>query len=84
MNFNEKVNDLENAFEKLEEAIELVKSAVEGTPEENRAKSYLIPALEMALNDEHEWVGKNPCNIAKLLELFNILVIEEQNLKGRE
>jgi hypothetical protein len=52
----ERIEMLEEAQEKLREAVELLKAALEDTEYENYAKNYLIAQIETKIDAESEWI----------------------------
>jgi hypothetical protein len=56
----DRINDLVDAREHLESAIDLIRVAVRGTSEENRADAYIIPHLQ-------SWLGQEWCSIDNLI-----------------
>ena len=64
----ERFDHLEMAHDLLCEAIEQIQAAVHRTELEAGADAYIIPALKMALSDEHEYLGHQPYNVAELME----------------
>jgi hypothetical protein len=59
----ERVDLLEDARESIFQAVELIRQATEDTPAWGRVRSYLVPALEMAAREGHQWLGSNQANI---------------------
>ena len=55
---SERVRTIEEAQDKLREAIELVEQATKGTAIEQRTKYTLIAGLQMAIDKDHEWLGR--------------------------
>lgn len=68
LNDTERIVLLEEARECLNEAIDLIKQAVQGTSLEDRAESYVLPSLTMCASDEHDYLGSQPCNIAEMIQ----------------
>ena len=64
----ERIDELKEAREHLEQAIALIRSAVRGTSEEQRAESYVLATLAMCRGDEHDYLGQQPANIAELID----------------
>lgn len=52
--YNDRIEDLEEARQHLEEAIALITTATRGTDEEIRANAYIIPHLQSWLSKEYE------------------------------
>lgn len=65
---DECIDQLIEAREHLESAIELIRSAVRRTSEEHRAESYIVPTLAMCLGGEHGYLGGQTANIAELID----------------
>lgn len=68
MTKQERTDLLEEAQMDINNAIEKIRQAMEGTSSWNRVKSYLVSQLEMAVSGENEWVGQNPSNIQSIIE----------------
>jgi len=64
----DRIEELKEAREHLEQAIALIRSAVRGTSEEQRAESYVLATLAMCRGDEHDYLGQQPANIAELID----------------
>lgn len=64
----ERIDELKEAREHLERAIALIRSAVRGTSEEQRAESYVLATLAMCRGDDHDYLGQQPANIAELID----------------
>jgi len=73
MEIEERKASLEDAKEKLIDAIDLIKEAVDGLEIESAVQSYIISSLEMCVDNEHGWVGKQPYNIQEIMELLEEL-----------
>jgi len=65
---DERIDQLIEAREHLQSAIELIRSAVRRTSEEQRAESYILPTLAMCLGGEHGYLGGQTANIAELID----------------
>jgi hypothetical protein len=74
----EKITQLEEAKEKIDEAVDLIRRAVEGTNNDNAAEAYIIPHLE-------NWAeGNNPYDATTIPRLIEDLreeleLIEEED-----
>jgi len=66
----EKTEDLEEARELIEKAVYKIKNVVRGTSEEDRARAYIIPTLEMCCYKKTDWLGSQPSNIEELIEVL--------------
>ena len=64
----ERIDELKEAREHLEQAITLIRRAVRGTSEEQRAESYVLATLAMCRGDEQDYLGQQPANIAELID----------------
>ena len=64
----ERIEQLKEAQDALRRIVEDIKDAVRGTSVSNTANAYLIPALEVAIDDESEWLGGNPGNLQSLID----------------
>lgn len=62
--FEDKMEELKDIFYELQE---LVHQAFRGNVEEERAK-YWISAIEMAISNEHSWLGRNMYTMQDTLE----------------
>ena len=67
MDLRERIEMLTEAQEKLLEARELIKEAVEDTKCERNTKAYLIDQLEVLTTSEHCWLNDD-LNIDKVIE----------------
>lgn len=65
---DERIDELKEAREHLEQAIALIRRAVRGTSEEQRAESYVLATLAMCRGDDHDYLGQQPANIAELID----------------
>jgi hypothetical protein len=69
---NERADELEEIKNQIMELIEQARRQVDGTPEENRAKSYWLAHIEMALTKESRYLGSSmvtmECTINDLRE----------------
>ena len=86
MNTNDKeykISQLEEAKDHLEQAIELIEEAVQGTTLEARALQYIIPTLKMSLDNNHEFMGKNQ-NIEEMIEELENEDAEEDDNEEEE
>ena len=70
MDTYERIELLEDAREHLQQALDLIREAVDDTPVEDYARAYIIPTLVMAANSEHEYLGSQPANIDELIRAF--------------
>ena len=70
MDTTERIELLEDAREHLQQALDLIRQAVDDTPVEDYARAYIIPTLVMAANSEHEYLGSQPANIDELIRAF--------------
>ena len=70
MDKEDRIDALEQAQEKIEEAIDLIRSAVSGTEEENGAEAYVIPSLTMCAYDKTQYLGQQPYNCDELINTF--------------
>lgn len=76
---DERIDQLIEAREHLESAIELIRSAVRRTSEERRAESYILPTLAMCLGGEHGYLGGQTANIAELIDALSEDTAPEPN-----
>ena len=67
MDGGDRITMLEEAQEKLHEARELIKTAVEDTSCEDSTRTYLLAQLEILTSDEHSWLS-NDLNIDKVIK----------------
>jgi hypothetical protein len=67
---DDRIYALEEAQGKLEEALDLVRQAVRGTRLADRAHAYIIPSLAMCIDDNHGYLGRQPCNLAEMIRAF--------------
>jgi len=65
---DERIDQLIEAREHLQSAIELIRSAVRRTSEEHRAESYILPTLAMCIGGEHGYLGGQTANITELID----------------
>jgi len=70
MDTHERIEMLEDAREHLQQALDLIRQAVDDTPIEDFARAYIIPTLVMAARSEHEYLGSQPANIDELIRAF--------------
>jgi len=70
MDTTERIELLEDAREHLQQALDLIREAVDDTPVEDYARAYIIPTLVMAAHSEHEYLGSQPANIDELIRAF--------------
>jgi len=70
MDTYERIELLEDAREHLQQALDLIRQAVDDTPVEDYARAYIIPTLVMAARSEHEYLGSQPANIDELIRAF--------------
>ena len=70
MDTTERIELLEDAREHLQQALDLIREAVDDTPVEDYARAYIIPTLVMAARSEHEYLGSQPANIDELIRAF--------------
>lgn len=66
----QRINDLEEAQSLIEDAIYLVKQAIEGTDLAAGAEAYIIPTLWMSIDDQHEYLGKQLYNLGEMIDRF--------------
>ena len=71
MDTYERIELLEDAREHLQQALDLIREAVDDTPVEDYARAYIIPTLVMAARSEHEYLGSQPANIDELIRAFD-------------
>jgi len=64
----DKINALLDAREKIYEAVDLIKFAVQGTGLESRTNAYCISSLEKIASEDSQWLGKTQVNIDELIE----------------
>ena len=64
----QRIELLEEAQEELRAVIEKINQATRGSKVRDTANAYLIPALEVAIDDESEWLGGNSGNIQSLID----------------
>lgn len=72
----EDIAQLEEAQEKLQEVIEIVKEMV-GKYEREYLRRTLVANLEMACSSNHSWLGKEP-NIQEFIESLRDADDEEE------
>lgn len=75
---HERIEMLQDAQGHLREALELVREATRGTEVDVRHDRTLIPAIEQAIDDNHEWLGRQD-NIQQLID-FMIDEYEDDDL----
>ena len=75
MTTSERVQTIQEAQDKLREAIELVEQATKGTAIEQRTRYTLIAGLQMAIDKDHEWLGQ----ATSLQDLIGELEEEEED-----
>ena len=71
MDTSERIELLEEARGLLEEVVDKIAEAVDGTDQANGAEAYVIPSLKMCLGGDHEYMGSQPYNIEELIESIN-------------
>ncbi len=84
MNKNE-INEMIEAIEvlkdcqiDLDQVIERIRGAVQGTPEESTADAYTLPALTMIAREEgHGYLGKESGNLDSLMRDLDEIVQEQ-------
>ncbi len=76
LNKMERQEMLTEAQELLRQAIELITEAVEGTNVYLTADAYTIPTLEKLIDNESQWLGRNPGDLQGLSE--DMVVKEEE------
>jgi len=66
----ELIADLEEAYSQMQELVNQIEHLIHYVPKhmQGRAKSMMLSHLQMALNDEHMWVGGNMYTLAELIE----------------
>lgn len=67
MNISERIAMLKEAQCLIREAADLIHEAVDGTTACNTADAYLIPVLDMAIDNDNDWLGNNPGDIETLI-----------------
>jgi len=68
MDRNERLATLEEAQEKLQEAIELIEQAVRGQRNERGVDAYLLATLKMCASNDHGYLGRQDYNLGDLIE----------------
>lgn len=71
MSNEERRDSLEDIQNRLREIVEEIQNIVRGTDQESLSEAYLTVQLEMAIDDDHSWIGGNQCTIQSLIEAFN-------------
>ena len=70
MDTHERISNLEEAQNLIAEALDLIKAAIRGTGLKHRAEAYIVPTLIMAISDDHDYLGGQPCNLGEMIEAF--------------
>ena len=65
---DDRLDKLEEAQEKIREAIELIRAVVAGTGIEKNCESYVIASLRMCMTENSGYLGNQPYNIDELME----------------
>jgi len=63
-----RVEMIQSAQDKIDEAIELIEDAVKKTDIENAVHSYVIPSLMMCAHKEHSYLASQPYNCDEIIE----------------
>ena len=61
------IDRLREIQDQLREIVAELKEASEGLNIEGQVNAYLLPAIEMAIDDEHDWLGSNQCTVQDLI-----------------
>ena len=78
MDTQERIDALEDARERINEAVEIIGYAVRGTKQADRVRSYLISSLEMAASEDSQWLGGNMGNIDATIKGLKIEELESK------
>ncbi len=68
MDTQERIELLEDARESIDQAVGLIRQAIEGTKLEDYVEAYVIPALVLCARRESEYLGQQPANIDEVIE----------------
>jgi len=74
----EKAQDLENVLEQMTYLMSEARSIVEGTSEQSRAEAYWIAHIEMALDDQHGYLGGSMCTISETINCLREEELEDE------
>jgi hypothetical protein len=80
VDYVEKIELLEEAQEKINEAVDLIREAVEDTDCESGAVAYVIPSLIMCATKEHGYLASQSYNCDELIKSLG----EEKREKDKE
>ncbi len=64
------VEALEESLVAIQEEIEKIKMVTKGTEHEYIAKAGVCSHIEMAMNHNHEWLGRNDVTLEGLMDMF--------------
>lgn len=80
-----RIAQVKEAQELIRQAAELVKSATEGDEEvmsiHKRVMAYVIPALELAVSDDHKWIGSAQYNCETVINELQALLNKAREMQ---
>lgn len=68
MNVNERIELLEDAQDMLRQAADMIHTAIDSTSLSDSADAYLIPAIDMAVDSDHQWLGSNQFTVQDAID----------------
>jgi len=84
MEKEERIGNLEEAQEKIQEAVSLIREAIKGTTQSSGAEAYVIPSLEMCIGNGHGYMGSQPFNCQDIIDELEEPEEEDDDEKPEE